>query len=102
MPFKPILFDFMGTCFDWHSNVFEVFPSTSKSDRASDPWLRWGQQYFDLNKAHVEAGQTVEAFNVTLARAFDYVLNYDFSHLASHFDAEARVRESNQTILSRW
>lgn len=90
MPFKAIFFDFMGTCLDWHSSVLSVFPPTIQSDEASSLALRWRQQYFDLNKARVEAKQVIEPFDTTLARALDHVLSYEFLHLTSYFDAEAR------------
>lgn len=90
MPLKAVLFDFMGTCLDWHSSVLDAFPSAIPPKEASSLALRWRQQYFDLNDARVKANQPVELFDVTLARALDIVLSNDFPDLCTHFDHEAR------------
>ena len=90
MPFKAVFFDFMGTCLDWHSSVINVFPSAIQPDEASFLALRWRQQYFDFNSARVKVNQPVEPFDTTLAKALDHLLSHEFSHLALHFDTEAR------------
>ncbi|KAJ4299330.1 hypothetical protein N0V90_004575 [Kalmusia sp. IMI 367209] len=92
MPIKAVLFDFMGTCLDWHASVLAAFPSSIHSVEASSLALQWRQQYFDLNRVRVEKNQAVQSFDVTLARALDLVLSNEFSHLASHFDSTSRQK----------
>ena len=90
MPLKAVLFDFMGTCLDWHSSVLAAFPPTISPDEASSLALQWRQQYFDLNDARVKANQPVESFDITLARALDLVLSSSFRTLSTHFDRNSR------------
>ena len=92
MTIKAVLFDFMGTCLDWHASVLTAFPPSIQQAEASSLALKWRQQYFDLNRVRVENKQPVQSFDVTLARALDLVLGNDFSHLASHFDSTSRQR----------
>lgn len=90
MPLKAVLFDFMGTCLDWHSSVLRVFPPTVPTDEASSLALRWRQKYFHLNDSHVKNNQPVEPFDCTLSKALEHVLSHEFSHLNLHFDTDAR------------
>lgn len=60
MPIKAILFDFMGTCLDWHSSIVTALPQSIPKDKRSTFALEWRQTYFDHNAARLAAGQPPE------------------------------------------
>ncbi|KAJ7604084.1 hypothetical protein FB45DRAFT_1044208 [Roridomyces roridus] len=53
---KAILFDFMGTCLDWHSSIVSALPASLSDDSRSRFALEWRQTYFDYNAARLAAG----------------------------------------------
>lgn len=71
---KAVLFDFMGTCLDWHRGVVETFPSPITEDERSQLALEWRQDYFDSNDARRNAGQPPEDIDITLERTLDALL----------------------------
>lgn len=68
MPVKAILFDFMGTCLDWHSAVISALPSSIPERDRSKLALDWRQAYFDSNAARLANGQPPEDIDITLER----------------------------------
>ncbi|KEQ63751.1 HAD-like protein [Aureobasidium melanogenum CBS 110374] len=52
MPIKTILFDFMGTCLDWHSHIVSTLPSSLPEPLRSSFALLWRQAYFDSTALH--------------------------------------------------
>lgn len=62
---KAVLFDFMGTCLDWHSSVIAALPSALSEDTKSDFVLEWRQTYFDANTARQNAGMPPEDIDIT-------------------------------------
>ncbi|PVH95334.1 HAD-like protein [Periconia macrospinosa] len=92
MTIKAILFDYMGTCLDWHSSVVSTLPPSMPPEQASQLALQWRQQYFDLNQARVSRNLPVEPFDDTLAKALDIVLSDQFKNLERHFDGNAKKR----------
>jgi 2-haloacid dehalogenase len=60
MPIKAVLFDFMGTCLDWHSAITAALPSSLPEQTRSQFALAWRQAYFDHNAARLASGQGTE------------------------------------------
>lgn len=46
-PIKAVLFDFMGTCLDWHSSIVAALPASIPEDQRIKFALEWRQTYFD-------------------------------------------------------
>lgn len=44
---KAVLFDFMGTCLDWHSSIVAALPASLSEEQRSEFALEWRQTYFD-------------------------------------------------------
>jgi 2-haloalkanoic acid dehalogenase type II len=73
-PIKAVLFDFMGTCLDWHSSITAVLPSTLHQDARSNFALEWRQAYFDANVLRQNAGKPPEDIDITHRRVLNEVL----------------------------
>lgn len=71
---KAVLFDYMGTCLDWHSGLMEVFPSTLSNDKKSEIALQWRQQYFVETKARIKNNLPVEEVLETFRKALEVTL----------------------------
>ena len=65
---KAVLFDFMGTCLDWHSSILPILPSALSQDAKSDIALEWRQAYFDANTARLRNGEQPEDIDITHRR----------------------------------
>ncbi|KAJ6600995.1 (S)-2-haloacid dehalogenase IVA [Mycena vulgaris] len=72
---KAVLFDFMGTCLDWHSSILAVLPSALSDDAKSDFALEWRQTYFDANTARIRNGEPPENIDDTHRRTLLVVLD---------------------------
>ena len=46
---KAVLFDFMGTCLDWHTTIRDALPAELSEEIRSKFALEWRQAYFDYN-----------------------------------------------------
>lgn len=57
-PIKAVLFDFMGTCLDWHTSIVAALPASIPEDQRSQFALEWRQAYFD----HVGTTTSSSAF----------------------------------------
>ncbi|KAL1865306.1 hypothetical protein Daus18300_007196 [Diaporthe australafricana] len=53
MPIKAVLFDFMGTCLDWHTPITASLPASLPEPTRSQLALSWRQAYFDHNAARL-------------------------------------------------
>lgn len=62
---KAVLFDFMGTCLDWHSSILTILPSALSKAAKSDFALEWRQTYFDANAARSRNGEPPEDIDAT-------------------------------------
>lgn len=92
MPIKAILFDFMGTCLDWHTSITSSLPTQILSPQRSAFALAWRQTYFDLNAARQNSGLPVEDIDITHRKALDTLLaTQEFSHLASFFTDDVKT-----------
>lgn len=60
MPIKAVLFDFMGTCLDWHTAITASLPASLPEQTRSQFALAWRQAYFDHNAARLASGQPPE------------------------------------------
>lgn len=65
---KAVLFDFMGTCLDWHSSIVAILPSKLPEDVKSKFALEWRQSYFDANTARISSGEPLEDIDITHRR----------------------------------
>ncbi|KIW13530.1 haloacid dehalogenase, type II [Exophiala spinifera] len=116
-PIKAILFDFIGTCLDWHSSIVKALPSELSETEKSTFALEWRQAYFDYNTKRLAEGEPVEDFDDSqrwLLDAFlDRTSNLNFKkffstqvkeHLVSawhHQDAWPDVAEALSKLKSR-
>ncbi|KAF2798800.1 (S)-2-haloacid dehalogenase IVA [Melanomma pulvis-pyrius CBS 109.77] len=65
---KAVLFDFMGTCLDWHSSILSILPSALSDETKSNFALEWRQTYFDANTARIQNGELPEDIDITHRR----------------------------------
>lgn len=65
MPIKAVLFDFMGTCLDWHSAITASLPPSLPEQTRSQFALAWRQAYFDHNAARLARGDPPEDIDVS-------------------------------------
>lgn len=72
---KAVLFDFMGTCLDWHSSILPILPSALSPDAKSAFALEWRQTYFDANAARIRNGEPPEDIDTTHQRTLLEVLD---------------------------
>jgi 2-haloalkanoic acid dehalogenase type II len=72
---KAVLFDFMGTCLDWHSSIVAILPSSLSQDAKSDLALKWRQAYFDSNTARVRKGEPLQDFDITIRETLNEMLD---------------------------
>lgn len=73
-PIKAVLFDFMGTCLDWHSNITSILPNGLSPAARSAFAIEWRQAYFDANSARVREGKPPEDIDVTHRRVLNELL----------------------------
>lgn len=89
MPIKAILFDFMGTCLDWHTSVIASLPQSISEEKRSRFALEWRQQYFDYNAARLAAGQPPEDIDISHRETLNSLLSApEWSSLQSTFESE--------------
>lgn len=88
---KAVLFDFMGTCLDWHTSIVKALASALSGWQKSTFALEWRQAYFDHNTKRIEAGKEVEDFDDTQRQVLDSFLeqNLYIKHL---FTQEVKAR----------
>ena len=72
---KAVLFDFMGTCLDWHSTITEALPSKLSYEDRSKFALEWRQAYFDYNAERLKMNQPIEDFDETQRRVLGSYLD---------------------------
>ena len=72
---KAVLFDFMGTCLDWHASIITALPAGLTLNASSDFALEWRQAYFDANTARLQTGKLPEDIDVTHRRVLDELLD---------------------------
>ncbi|EMC94525.1 hypothetical protein BAUCODRAFT_35744 [Baudoinia panamericana UAMH 10762] len=89
---KVVLFDFMGTCLDWHTSIIQALPASLSDDKKSTFALHYRQAYFDFNAKRLSEGQAVLDFDETQRRVLDsYLVQHsDTKHLFSS-DVKAQL-----------
>ncbi|KAJ4385749.1 hypothetical protein N0V93_010180 [Gnomoniopsis smithogilvyi] len=88
MPIKAILFDFMGTCLDWHTSIVASLPQSISEEKRSKFALEWRQTYFDYNSTRLAAGQPPEDIDVSHRRTLQSLLSTpEWSSLQSTFES---------------
>lgn len=93
---KTVLFDFMGTCLDWHTSIISVLPSGLSGDEKSQLAIEWRHTYFDVNNARIREGKDPEDIDTTHRRVLDTLLD-KYPHIRSHFTPEMK-----ETAVKRW
>lgn len=89
MPIKAILFDFMGTCLDWHTSIVESLPQSIPAETRSKFALEWRQTYFDYNAARLAAGQPPEDIDLSHRQTLQSLLaTPEWSFLSPSFRRE--------------
>jgi 2-haloalkanoic acid dehalogenase type II len=97
-PTKAVLFDFMGTCLDWHSIIVSSLPANIPASIKSDFALHWRQAYFDANAARQASKLPPEDIDITHRRVLDSMLETrEYDSLASHFTPATK-----DTVLQAW
>ncbi|RAO74267.1 uncharacterized protein BHQ10_010279 [Talaromyces amestolkiae] len=72
---KAVLFDFMGTCLDWHTGTLAALPQSIPAAKRSEFALQWRQNYFDSNAARLAANKPPEDIDLTLRHTLDAMLD---------------------------
>ena len=86
---KAVLFDFMGTCLDWHAAVTAALPSHKLDESARSRFaLEWRQAYFDECSNRIKQGLPVENIDVTHRRTLDQYL--EARKVTSGFDEDVK------------
>lgn len=93
MPIKTVLFDFMGTCLDWHSYIVANLPHELPEHLRSSFALEWRQAYFDANTVRLAQGLPPEDIDLTHARTWDEVILRDAFTSARSQLSQAQVKE---------
>ncbi|KAJ7155277.1 putative hydrolase [Mycena filopes] len=88
---KAVLFDFMGTCLDWHSSIVTALPSALPPATKSTFALEWRQTYFDANLARIANGEAPEDIDITHGRTLLEMLER-YPELKPQFTEEDRER----------
>ncbi|CAK4001065.1 (S)-2-haloacid dehalogenase IVA [Lecanosticta acicola] len=91
MPIRAVLFDFMGTCLDWHSSIVAALPSQMSPPEKSDFALQWRHAYFDANAARLASGEPPENIDITHRNVLDALLE-SRPEIAPLFTDESRAR----------
>lgn len=95
MPIKTVLFDFMGTCLDWHSHIVANLPHELPEHLRCSFALEWRQAYFDANSFRLAQGLPPEDIDLTHARTWDEVISRDdFASAQSLLSATKGVKEN--------
>lgn len=87
---KAVLFDFMGTCLNWHTVIVSTLPNTIAESPRSEFALTWRQTYFAANACRLAAGLPVEIIDTTHANTLDSLLTKQHSDLAPHLTTEIK------------
>jgi 2-haloalkanoic acid dehalogenase type II len=93
---KAVLFDFMGTCLDWHSSIVSVLPSALSNDERSNFALEWRQTYFDANTARIKNGLPIEDIDITHQKTLLELLE-KYPDFEPHF-----TRDAQEKAVAAW
>jgi 2-haloalkanoic acid dehalogenase type II len=91
---RAVLFDFMGTCLDWHSGALTTLPQSIPESTRSSLALQWRQAYFDINADRLSANLPIQDFDITLADALSKTLDEkypQYKELFGHDDVRKCV-----------
>lgn len=89
-PIKAVLFDFMGTCLDWHTAIIAALPPNLPTPQRSPFALAWRQTYFDHNAARLSANLLPEDIDISHRQSLTTLLaTPTWSSLQPLFTAEA-------------
>jgi 2-haloalkanoic acid dehalogenase type II len=95
---KVVLFDFMGTCLDWHSSITSVLPQSISPETRSTFALEWRHSYFDANTARLAAGLAPEDIDLTHRRTLLALLESEkYADLKAAFTPTAQ-----DTAIAAW
>lgn len=89
MTIKAILFDFMGTCLDWHTSIVASLPPSISQEQRSKFALEWRQRYFDYNSARLASRQPPEDIDISHRQTLRCLLSMpEWSSLQPKFKSE--------------
>ncbi|KAK6005979.1 hypothetical protein QM012_006389 [Aureobasidium pullulans] len=94
MPIKTVLFDFMGTCLDWHSHIVSTLPDEIPEHLRSSFALEWRQAYFDANSTRLSQGLPPEDIDITHARTWDEVVSREAFTSAQILLSSPQIKEN--------
>lgn len=97
-PIKAVLFDFMGTCLDWHSSIVAALPKALSDSEKSTFALEWREAYFAYNMAKLAGSQAVEDFDDTQRRVLESFLNQEQNSNIQHLFSE----ELKEQLIAAW
>lgn len=87
---KAVLFDFMGTCLDWHTSITSALPAAVPGPARSQFALAWRQAYFDHNAARLAAGLGPQDIDASHRASLDALLaRPEWAALRPALDADA-------------
>lgn len=93
MPIKAVLFDFMGTCLDWHTSIVASLPQSIPAETRSKFALEWRQTYFDYNASRLAAGQPPEDIDLSHWHTLQSILSTPaWSFLEPNFRQEEEIK----------
>ena len=92
---KAVLFDFMGTCLDWHSSIVPVLPHDMSEQDRSGFALEWRQAYLDLSAGRGRDGLPPQDVDVTYRQALKDTLERH-PDVKSLFTEELQVKTVTQ------
>jgi 2-haloalkanoic acid dehalogenase type II len=97
-PIKAVLFDFMGTCLDWHSIIVSSLPESIPAATRSNFALQWRQAYFDANAARQASNLPPEDIDITHRRVLESMLGMpEYAPVATHFTTSVQ-----DTAIQAW
>lgn len=101
---KAVLFDFMGTCLDWHSGTLAALPQSISAKSRSEFALQWRQNYFDSNAARLAARLPPEDIDLTLRRTLDGMLEEErWTDVRAGFYALGKEQEeAKDKVVRAW
>lgn len=97
-PIKAVLFDFMGTCLNWHLSIVAALPTALSDPEKSTFALEWREAYFAYNMAKLTVGQPVEDFDDTQRRVLETFLNQEQNFNIKRFFSE----EVKEQLITAW
>ncbi|EME77772.1 uncharacterized protein MYCFIDRAFT_87189 [Pseudocercospora fijiensis CIRAD86] len=72
---KAVLFDFVGTCLDWHATIVEAMPQSIPHETGSQLALDWRHTYFKYNEERRQKGLPPEDIDTSHRNTLPLAIN---------------------------